>query len=125
MLEVGKVGSHLELLNLLHRSKWGSPGSNSAIFDTDISKIAFEVIFFLVYYVICFFVIIVFIRIFFFFAAIEFFIYFIIFTVFLFLLLFSLCFASLLLLRRCDIELLEQIACSSLIAISSNIDAHT
>jgi hypothetical protein len=110
LLKISEVGSHLELLNLLHGSKWSSPGSNSAILYADIAKIALKVVLLLVYDVIAFFIcvfIIIIIGVIFF--VLTFKLFFLVFTVFLFLLLIPLGFAFFLLFigRACHIQLLK------------------
>jgi hypothetical protein len=44
LLKVGKVRSHLELLDLLHRPQGSGPGSDPAILDADVAQVALQVV---------------------------------------------------------------------------------
>ena len=44
MLQIGKVGRHLELLNVLHWTQRCGPSPESGVVNVDIPEIAFEII---------------------------------------------------------------------------------
>jgi hypothetical protein len=54
LLQISKVGRHLELLDVLHWTQGCSPSPESGVVDVDISEVAFEVILFLVHDIISF-----------------------------------------------------------------------
>jgi len=81
LLKIGKVRSHLELLDLFHGTQRSCPGSNPTILNADVPEVALQVVFLLVHDVIAFLVsIIVVVFICFVLAIFELFLF--IFTVF-------------------------------------------